>query len=350
VQSVNQNPLKEHRQEQEKSATPFLAGDQVKVTARKLAILVLRGGPGAEREVSLAGGQCVANALRKAGHEVLEADIAPDNLSILAGEDFKKIDIVFPVLHGTFGEDGQLQQILEDRRIRFVGSDSQSSRLAMDKYRSKEVFLKAGLLTPHAELLDRARLEKSCCQDPDLWYEELIEQIGLPCVIKPNLQGSSVGVIIARQIDQALEAIRDTLSSYGDCLLEQFISGRETTVGIVGQRALPVLEVKPATGFYDYQAKYLAEDTSYLFDLDLSEKELELMQDQALRAFSTLGCRDLARVDFIRDSQGNNCLLEVNTIPGFTDHSLVPKAAAHMGIGMPDLCDQIVQLAYSRPI
>jgi D-alanine-D-alanine ligase len=144
--------------------------------------------------------------------------------------------------------------------------------------------------------------------------------------------------------------VREVLGRYGDCLIEQFVQGREFTVGVVGEKALPVLEIRPAQGFYDYRAKYVAEDTKYIFDSGLPTEQVLEMQKQALTAFGALKCRDWGRVDFIRDEGGRNYVLEVNTIPGFTDHSLVPKAAAHEGLSMAQLCNQIVQMAYDRPI
>lgn len=292
----------------------------------------------------------MAAALRRAGHKVIEADINPDNLSVLDEKRSGHFDIVFPMIHGTFGEDGQLQEIMEQRGVRFVGSDSKSSRLAMDKFQSKKAFEKAGLLTPKAELIERSKLQPACCGDPDECLKAVLDELSLPCVVKPNEQGSSVGVVITAQREQALEAVRDALAEYGNCLVEEFIAGREFTVGIVGGEALPVLEVRPAEQFYDYRAKYLADDTKYVFDLDLNEDELGSIQEIARRAFLSLGCLDLARVDMIRDTAGRVYVLEVNTLPGFTDHSLVPKAAARAGMSMEKLCDQIVQMALKRPI
>jgi len=302
-----------------------------------LRVLVLRGGPGAEREVSLASGKNVCQALRQGGHRVMEADILPEDLTALDSGDY---DVVFPVLHGTFGEDGQLQRIMEERDIGYVGSDAASSRLAMDKYQAKQAFQRAGLATPGAALIKTN--EKS--------VGKVIERISLPCVVKPNFQGSSIGVVITDEIATAKKAVADTLRNYGDCLVEEYIKGRELTVGIIGSQALPVLQVQPAKGFYDYQAKYIADDTEYIFDIGLEADRLDNIGKAALEAFFALGCRDLGRVDMFLDEAGRLQFLEVNTIPGFTEHSLVPKAAQRAGKTMAQICDQIVRLAYNRSI
>jgi len=309
----------------------------------RLKVLVLCGGPGPEREVSLASGRAIIKALTLRGHQVVSADISPDDLSAL---DQDNIDVVFPILHGTFGEDGQLQEIMEKKRICFVGSDSASSRLAMDKFRSKQVFLREGLATPASELIGavgpKAQLDKN--------IQDSLTRISPPWVIKPNSQGSSLGITIVHDQHSAEEAIKLCLRQYNDCLVEQFIDGHEFTVGVLGSTPLPVLEVQVEQGFYDYRAKYIDEDTGYIFDLDLPDKNIRQMQDISLQAFNCLGCRDLARVDFIRDGRGCLYVLEVNTLPGFTDHSLVPKAAARAGMSMGQICDMIVQMAYKRSI
>jgi len=310
-----------------------------------LTVLVLRGGPSAEREVSLCSGAAVAGALRKGGHLVYEADILPDDLSALEIDDY---DLVFPVLHGTFGEDGQLQAILEQRGITFVGSDSLSSQRAMNKQEAKQYFQKAGLSVPGSCLLSACQFSGAEADDRNL--QDLIDPIGLPCVVKPNCQGSSVGVTIAKTLPEAIHATRDCLARYGDTLVEQFVRGRELTVGIVGRQVLPLMEVRSAEEFYDYRAKYEVNTTQYLFDIGLPEDQIVELQRQSLKAFDILDCRDLARVDMILEGNGQAKFLEVNTLPGFTTHSLVPKAAKHLGISMPELCDMLVNRAWQRKI
>jgi D-alanine-D-alanine ligase len=300
-----------------------------------LTVLVLMGGPGSEREVSFASGAEVVKALKAGGHHVLESDIGPDQLDAL---DHPEIEVVFPALHGPFGEGGQLQKILEERNIPFVGSDSAASALAMDKYRSKERFTQVGLATPPAVLYYNE-------QDKDS-----LEMVGLPAVIKPNCEGSSVGVLFADDRQQLFDAVEQSLGVYGHALVERKIIGRELTVGILADQALPVMEIRPAQGFYDYEAKYELDSTEYLFDLGLTEERIVRIQDQARLAFESLGCRDFGRVDFMLDAEETAHLLEVNTIPGLTTHSLLPKAAGRVGINMIEMCDQIVRIAADRPI
>lgn len=300
-------------------------------------VLVLAGGPSSEREVSLLSGRAVAEALASRGHAVQQADIGPQELSALEGE---PPDVVFIALHGAFGEDGRVQTILEARGLAYVGSGPEASRLAMDKSASKRLYRSAGVLTPSWRVLER-------------WYDPfrndtLIAELAPPCVVKPVDNGSSVDVRICRDRDAQREACEQLLAKHGRCMIEQFAAGRELTVGVVGDDVLPVVEIKPAEGFYDYQAKYVAEDTQYLVNPDLDERTVASLQAAALRAHRALGCRDLSRTDFILDEAGQAWALETNTIPGFTSHSLLPKAAAAAGMSFADLCERLIELAIDR--
>ena len=306
-----------------------------------MSVLVLRGGPGSEREVSLKSGAAVAGALRQAGCEVREADIGPDHLDALDGSR----EVVFPVVHGTFGEDGQLQGILERRRLRYVGSDAASSHLAMDKFAAKRAFVAAGLYSPPARLLFG-----DVSADQDARIEAALDQVGVPVVVKPNCEGSSIGIGIAREREQARAMSHDVLGRFGDCLLERFVLGRELTLGILEGHELPLLEVCPAGGFYDYEAKYQVDTTEYRFDIDLPREVLAGAGAAARGAFYALGCRDFGRVDLIVDAEGRAWILEVNTLPGFTDHSLLPKAGAAIGMDLPGMCAEIVRLGAARSI
>lgn len=295
---------------------------------------VLMGGEGDERQVSLESGRCVSEALRKTSIRVIESDITLKDMSIL---DNNQVDVFFVALHGKFGEDGQLQEILERKKLKYTGSGPAASRLAFDKILSKKIFIENNIPTPEwievSEFIEEKTLTKG------------IERLGGKYVLKPACQGSSVGIEI---LDNPLEAARAAIVSlvrFGATLVEKFIPGRELTVGILGEKALPIIEIKPKQSFYDYQAKYIDDNTEYLFDTikdDVLTKKIQIM---AKKCFDVLGCRHLSRVDFLLDSENNPYVLEVNTIPGMTSHSLLPKAAGKAGMDMTELCNKIVKLA-----
>jgi D-alanine-D-alanine ligase len=294
------------------------------------------GGIGAERDISIQSGRCVAQALREAGFDVVTADVQPDNLDIL--ED-NSIDVFFPALHGEFGEDGQLQQILHDKSLVYTGSGPTASKLAFDKMASKKLFAKAGVATPAAiefnAEIDIKQLEKQ------------LHYLADEYVVKPIKQGSSVGVRIITDRQEAIGAAQETLVEFGDCMIEKFIPGKEITISILEDRALPIIEIRSQTGFYDYQAKYIDEHTEYLFDTVRDPALTAQIEQAAMDCFYVLGCRHFARVDFMLSDEAIAYALELNTIPGFTTHSLLPKAAAKAGLTMSDLCSKIVQAAYS---
>jgi D-alanine-D-alanine ligase len=299
------------------------------LTARKLRITVLRGGPSAEREVSLQSGAAIATALRRGGHEVHESDIGPDNLTALD----HPADVVFPALHGTFGEDGTLQAIMEERHIRFVGSGAQASRLAMNKVDAKVAVAAAGIDTPAYEVLTAQNVA------------DRAPRIAIPAIVKPVSEGSSVLTTIVREPRKLLPAIEPVIERYGEALVETLIVGDELTVGILGSQALPPICVRPKREFYDYTAKYAADDTEYLFDAGHPAALLRAVQSASLAAFKLLGCRHLGRVDWMVDRTGRLWFLEVNTLPGFTSHSLVPKAAAKIGVSFDELVDLLAHMA-----
>lgn len=295
-------------------------------------VTVLRGGPSAERDVSLASGAAVADACRRIGCMVTEADIVPDDLSALE----IPADVVFPVLHGEFGEDGQLQVILEKRGLPYVGCDSAASRLAMDKDASKRRWRDAGLPTAPWICVD---------QETEI---AAVDYPGPPAVLKPLCEGSSIGTVLCETLSELHSEAKAAVSKYGKVLVEKRLTGPELTVGILEDRALPVIEIKPTLGFYDFEAKYERNDTEYLFEPGIDAETYSLVQETALGAFRALGCRDYGRVDFIVDRQDGVQLLEINTIPGFTDHSLLPKAAEKVGIGFDELVAQLLGLAHRR--
>ena len=297
--------------------------------------MVLRGGPDRERPVSLLSGDQVAQALLAAGHEVLERDISPDDLSALLHWERWGGDVVFPTLHGPWGEGGPLQRVLEERGMRYVGCGSDAADLCMDKHRTKLVLASYGLPTPDFELIKPG--------------DNL--EIRPPVVLKAPREGSSIDLAVCHTEDQVHRAF-DGLAHHPQLLVEQYIAGDEFTVGVIGpqghEQVLPPVCIVPAQGLYDFQAKYERDDTRYLFDhteIGLPTAVLDELARVSLAAHRALGCRHMSRVDLIVDRQHRPWILEVNTIPGFTSHSLLPKAAAQAGLDMPALVDHLVRLA-----
>jgi D-alanine-D-alanine ligase len=291
------------------------------------------GGIGEERDVSIQSGNFVTESLKKAGANVVPADIGPDNLDIL---DDGSIDVFFIALHGKFGEDGQLQQILEDKSLVYTGSGPAASKLAFDKLASKKCFIKAAVTTPKVINFDIHTDKKE--------IERQLLQLSEKFVVKPVRQGSTVGVTIADNPDSALKAAQQCLSKFGNCMVEEFIPGKEITVSVLENRALPIIEIKPAEEFYNYHAKYIDEQTEYLFDT-IEPTLAAKIQADALTCFNVLGLRHFARIDFILGNDNKAYVLEANTIPGMTTHSLLPKAAAKVGLSMNDLCAKIIDTA-----
>jgi D-alanine-D-alanine ligase len=302
----------------------------------KLKVAVLTGGIGSEREISIQSGKCVSEALKEAGFNVVTADVRPDNLDIL--ED-SSVDVFFPALHGVFGEDGQLQQILHDKSLVYTGSGPIASKLAFDKMASKKLFAEAEVATPAViEFNARTNINQ---------LEKQLQYLADEYVVKPVKQGSSVGVSIIADVHEVIDAVQKTFREFGDCMIEKFIPGKEITVSILEDVALPIVEIRSQTGFYDYQAKYIDEQTEYLFDTVRDPALKAQIEQAAMDCFYVLGCRHFARVDFMLSDEAIAYALELNTIPGFTTHSLLPKAASKAGVTMSDLCSKIVEAAYS---
>ncbi|MHC4623503.1 MAG: D-alanine--D-alanine ligase family protein [Planctomycetota bacterium] len=300
----------------------------------RLKVAVLTGGIGRERDISTQSGDCVTQALKRAGLSVTKVDICPDNVALLDDID---VDVCFPALHGEFGEDGRLQQILEDKSLLYTGSGPQASSLAFDKMASKKRFVEAGITTPRAVLFD--------VQMEPAELESQLPLLAEKFVVKPLRQGSTIGVSMAEDAESALEAAADCSRQFGDCMIEEYVPGREITVSILQDSALPIIEIKSKTGFYDYHAKYIDHQTEFLFDTIDDLTLIAEIERAALDCFHTLGCRHFARVDFILSHHGIAHVLEVNTIPGFTSHSLLPRAAEKAGLSMSDLCLKIVDTA-----
>ncbi len=289
--------------------------------------MLLAGGPDRERPVSLMSAAEVGRALAAAGHDVRQCDIGPDNTAALDQFTDWAGDVVFPVLHGPWGEGGPLQALLDERGLPYVGSDSAAAQRCIDKHQTKQVLDAHDLPTPEYELVERGK-------DPAL---------APPVVVKALCEGSSFELEICHGAAQFTTALEQLLSRHEKVIVERFIGGRELTVGVLGDRSLPVLEVAPATDYYDYEAKYTRTDTQYLFDIDLPGSVLDQVADQALRAHRALGCRHLSRVDFMIDAQHRPWILEINTMPGFTSHSLLPMAAHQVGLDLPALVDRLAR-------
>jgi D-alanine-D-alanine ligase len=299
-------------------------------------VAVMFGGTSAEREVSLKSGAAVLAALRGKGVAAHAFDPAVRPLEDLKKEGFQR---VFIALHGRGGEDGTLQGALTLMGIPYTGSGVLASALAMDKWRSKLLWQAAGLPIPDYALLD---------ETSD--FAQVATRLGLPLFVKPAREGSSIGVIKVKQAADLPAAYREAARHDDLVLAEQAMNGGEFTVAVLGEgtrlRALPSIRIVPATEFYDYEAKYFRDDTRYLCPSGLTaEGEVE-MRDLALRGFQILGCRGWARVDFLLDAAGRPYLLEANTAPGMTDHSLVPMAARASGMSFPELCLRILELAH----
>jgi len=292
-----------------------------------LHLVVLMGGPGSESAVSLRSGTAVARAFRDGGYRVTELEVhGPD---FVLPED---TGLCLNMIHGTFGEDGQLQALLDARGVPYTGEGAAASRIAFDKLASKKLFDAAGVPTPHWEiLLPGAR-----------------PTLPLPLVVKAPREGSSVGVHLVRE-ESALEAALAGCAALDrEILVEELVEGRELTVGIIGDRALAVVEIRPHEGFYDYAHKYTKGASDYFCPAPLDDETTRRVQETALAAHRALGLEVYSRVDILRRPDGSLFVLEANTIPGMTETSLLPKAAAAAGLGFLGLCEEIARLSLQR--
>jgi D-alanine-D-alanine ligase len=290
------------------------------------------GGSSAEREVSLMSGNAVLAALRENGVDAHPFDPAERDFLDLKAESF---DRVFLILHGRGGEDGTMQGLLELLGVPYTGSGVLASALGMDKWRTKLVWQAAGLPVPDYELIGA---------DSD--FPGVERRLGLPLFVKPANEGSSVGVTKVKQPGELPAAYREAARHDPMVLAERYMDGGEYTVTILGDEALPAIRIVPATEFYDYQAKYFRDDTRYLCPCGLAPERERRMQDLAMEAYRVLGCRGWARVDTLLDEAGEIYLMEANTAPGMTGHSLVPMAAGAAGIGFGELCMRILEFAH----
>lgn len=292
-------------------------------------VAVLMGGRSGEREVSLKSGAAVLAALQRKGVDAHAFDPAERALHDLEG-----FDRVFIALHGRYGEDGTIQGALELMGIPYTGSGVMASSVGMDKWRTKLLWRAAGIATPDFAVV---------AADSD--FAAIERQLGLPLFVKPANEGSSIGISKVKQAGGLKAAYELAAKADPLVIAEQFVGGGEYTVGILGDHALPIIRIVPANEFYDYEAKYLRDDTQYLCPCGLPAEQEARIQAEALQAFRTVGGRGWGRVDFLMDEAGKHHFLEVNTSPGMTDHSLVPMGAKAAGIGFDDLVVKILEMA-----
>lgn len=297
-------------------------------------IAVIMGGNAAERSVSLRSGEAVFTALQQVGADVVAIDVQGHGLEVLMQE---KFDIVFNAMHGRGGEDGAIQGVLDWLDVPYTGSGVMASAIAMDKWRSKLLWLACGLPTPKAFLLD---------QQSD-WLE-VIAALGNNAIVKPAREGSSIGMRRVHNYQELQESYQYANQYDALVLAEQWITGAEFTVAIVNGQVLPPIRLKTSHEFYDYEAKYQSNDTQYILPCGLSADKEQELKDIVLKAFNVLGCEGWARLDVMQDEQGKFWLLEANTVPGMTDHSLVPMAAKAAGMSFSQLVVSLLQEAKDR--
>jgi D-alanine-D-alanine ligase len=296
-------------------------------------IAVLMGGPGSERDVSMATGRGVSKALRSLGAEVVDVDVRDEQFALP-----KDVDFAFITIHGTFGEDGELQKILEDRGVPYTGDGVEGSRAAFDKILSKEKFREHNVVTPEWEVVEVG-------QRPT---------ISIPLVVKAPRQGSTVGVVIVKDASELDSAMAEAGKYDRKLLIEKFVPARELTIGVLGDQALPILEIIPKGGVYDFNNKYpflnpqAGGGAEHVCPAKIDPAKTKQIQEQALGAFRALGLVVYGRVDVLLSDSGKSFVLEVNTIPGMTEASLLPEGAAAAGISYVDLCARIIALSRAR--
>lgn len=295
-------------------------------------VAVLMGGFSSERDVSLNSGAAIVAALQSSGIDAHPFDPKTQDIVQLKALGFQT---AFNTLHGTYGEDGTVQGLLEALGVPYTGCGVMASAIGMDKYRTKLVWQGLGLPVPEFAVLH---------DDSD--FAAIERELGLPLFVKPAVEGSSVGVVKVKEGGSLKAAYQSVKHLHGEILAERFIGGGEYTCAVLNGQALPSIHIIPATEFYDYEAKYNRDDTVYQCPSDLNEADEALMRTLSVRAFAAIGGQGWGRVDFLKDTDGKLYLLEVNTLPGMTSHSLVPKAAAQSGLSFADLCVEILKTAH----
>jgi len=297
---------------------------------KKKRIGVMMGGLSREREISLKTGKAILKALTEKGYTVCPIDVGKDIAETLIKE---KIECAFLALHGRFGEDGTIQGMLELMRIPYTGSGVLASALAIHKIMAKKIFLCDKIPTPPFEVFHRDEIEKDPLRTVSLPF---------PLVVKPAREGSTIGVSIVRTEEEFVHALKEASKYDAEILVEEFMKGKEITVGILEDIPLPIIEIVPKSGFYDYHSKYTKGETEYIIPARIPREKYLYAQEISLKAFRVLGCSGCARVDLVTDENGNPFVIDVNTMPGMTEMSLLPQAASYAGIAFEDLVERIL--------
>jgi D-alanine-D-alanine ligase len=292
-------------------------------------VAVLMGGDSNERAVSLLSGEAVLHALKRLGIDAEAFDPSSRDIN-----EIQSYNRAFIALHGRGGEDGSMQAFLKSKNIAYTGSDSLSSAIGMDKLKTKLLWRSLNISTP-----DFLQVTEKTS------YEEIMSEIGIPFFIKPSNEGSSIGIDKIKNEKQYQDAFLKTSKIDVNVIVEKFVDGEEFTVAIVNDKTLPVIKIKPSNEFYDYQAKYIKDDTQYICPSGIEKQKEVSISQEALQAFKIIGCSSWGRVDFMMDKQGRHYFIEVNTSPGMTSHSLVPMAAKEVGINFDQLVLEILKTA-----
>ncbi|STO93427.1 D-alanine--D-alanine ligase [Haemophilus pittmaniae] len=298
-------------------------------------IAVLLGGSSAEREVSLNSGKAVLDALLSQGYDAYPIDPQEYNVADLKKDGFER---VFNILHGRGGEDGTMQGLLEQIGLPYTGCGVMASALTMDKMRTKMLWKAFGLPVAEMEIVTKQNFVNL---DP----AAVVAKLGLPLMVKPSLEGSSVGLTKVKQLEQLKNAVAYALKFDETVLIEEWLAGEELTVPVLGGKVLPAVKIVPEGEFYDYDAKYISDNTQYFCPAGLSAEREQELADLVKRAYDVVGCRGWSRIDVMTDAQGHFRLVEVNTNPGMTSHSLFPKSAATVGISFEQLVVKILELS-----
>ena len=301
-----------------------------------MKVSVLMGGTSAERDVSLKTGNAVMNACQELGHDAMAVDFIGDYNIIL--DDLKYSDMVFNALHGSVGEDGTIQSWLDSNNIKYTGSGPSASRLCMNKNESKKIIRKNNFSTPAwlaIKNIDKVNID------------EIIQSIDFPCIVKPNAQGSTFGLSIANDNTELIEAIKLARTFDNITIIEQYIVGREITVGILGEKALPIVEIIPNHQIYDYECKYSAGMSKYICPAKIDSKKENQIKKHSEKIFKIMGCSGYGRIDYLLDENGRHFFLELNTLPGMTATSLFPLSADRSGKSFAQLVNTIIGLSFS---